>query len=93
MNQLEEERDARTDPDDPFNGTANGVFLPLQDQLSLPPPVQMPRRHENSSKNRETSQNLRKSIEKKNTKTQKEGLIVETNRVQGENILENRWIR
>ena len=31
MNQLEEERDARSDPDDPFNGTANGVFLPLQD--------------------------------------------------------------
>ena len=27
MNQLEEEEDARSDPDDPFNGTANGVFL------------------------------------------------------------------
>ena len=36
MNQLEEERDARSDPDDPFNSTANGVFLPLQDPLSLP---------------------------------------------------------
>ena len=34
--QLEEERDSRSDPDDPFNGTANGVFLPLQDPLSLP---------------------------------------------------------
>ena len=39
MKQLEEERGSRSDPDDPFNGTANGVFLPLQDPLSLPPPV------------------------------------------------------
>ena len=38
MKQLEEERDSRSDPDDPFNGTANGVFQPLQDPLSLPPP-------------------------------------------------------
>ena len=37
MKQLEEERDSRSDPDDPFNGTVNGVFLPLQDPLSLPP--------------------------------------------------------
>ena len=43
MKQLEEERDSRSDPDDPFNGTANGVFLPLQDPLSLPPPVQTPK--------------------------------------------------
>ena len=42
MKQLEEERDSRSDPDDPFNGTANSVFLPLQDLLSLPPPVQTP---------------------------------------------------
>ena len=38
MKQLEEERDSRSDPDDPFNGTANGVFLPLKGPLSLPPP-------------------------------------------------------
>ena len=43
MKQLEEERDSRSDPDDPFNGTANGVFLPLQDPISLPPPVQTPK--------------------------------------------------
>ena len=43
MKQLEEERDSRSDPDDPFNGTANGVFLPFQDPLSLPPPVQTPK--------------------------------------------------
>ena len=42
MKQLEEERDSRSNPDDPFNGTANGVFLPLQDPLSLPPPGQTP---------------------------------------------------
>ena len=29
MKQLEEERDSRSNRDDPFNGTANGVFLPL----------------------------------------------------------------
>ena len=43
MKQLEEERDSRSDPNDPFNGTANGVFLSLQDPLSLPPPVQTPK--------------------------------------------------
>ena len=43
MKQLEEERGSRSDPDDPFNGTANGVFLPLQDPLLLPPPVQTPK--------------------------------------------------
>ena len=57
MKQLEEERDSRSDPDDPFNGTANGVFLPLQDLLSLPPPVQTPKRQENNSENSELSQN------------------------------------
>ena len=65
MKQLEEERDSRSDPDDPFNGTANGVFLPLQDPLSLPPPVQMPKQQE--SENAEPSQNLRENIGKQNT--------------------------
>ena len=67
MKQLEEERDSRSDPDDPFNGTANGVFLPLQDPLSLPPPVQTPKRQENNSKNTEHSQNLRENIRRQNT--------------------------
>ena len=67
MNQLEEERDSRSDPDDPFNGTANGVFLPLQDPLSLPPPVQTPKQHENSSENREPSQNSWENVRKPNT--------------------------
>ena len=62
MKQLEEERDSRSDPDDPFNGTANGVFLPLQDPLSLPPPVQTPKRQENNSENSELSQNLRENV-------------------------------
>ena len=65
MKQLEEERDSRSDPDE-FNGTANGVFLPLQDPLSLPPPVQTPKRQENNSKNSEPSQNLRKNVRKQN---------------------------
>ena len=66
MKQLEEERDSRSDPDDPFNGTANGVFLPLQDPLSLPTPVQTPKRQENNSENSELSQNLWENIRKQN---------------------------
>ena len=67
MKQLEEERDSRSDPDDPFNGTANGVFLPLQNLLSLPPPVQTPKRHENNRENREPSQNSREDVRRQNT--------------------------
>ena len=67
MKQLEEERDSRSDPDDPFNGTANGVFLPLQDPLSLPPPVQTPKRQENNSENTEPSQNLWENVRRQNT--------------------------
>ena len=66
MKQLEEERDSRSDPDDPFNGTVNGVFRPLQDPLSLPPPVQTPKRQENSE-NTKPSQNLRENIRSWNT--------------------------
>ena len=62
MKQLEEERGSRSNPDDPFNGTANGVFLPLQDPLSLPPPVQSPKRQENNSENSELSQNSRENL-------------------------------
>ena len=67
MKQLEEERDSRSDPDDPFNGTANGVFQPLQDQLSLPPPVQMPKRQGNKSEDLEHFQNSHENIGKQNT--------------------------
>ena len=49
MNQLEEERDGRDDLDNPFNGTANSIFQPLQNELTLPRPVQTPRRQENNS--------------------------------------------
>ena len=66
MKQLEEERDSRSDPDDPFNSTANDVFLPLQDPLSLPPPVQTPKRHENNSENTELSQNSWENVGKQN---------------------------
>ena len=67
MKQLEEERDSRSDPDDPFNSTANGVFLPLQDPLSLPPPVQTPKRQENNSENAEPSQNSRENVRGQST--------------------------
>ena len=64
MKQLEEERDSRSDPDDPFNGTANGVFQPLQNLLSLPPPVQTPKRQGNNSEDSEHSQNSWKNVRK-----------------------------
>ena len=67
MKQLEEERDSTNDPDDLFNGTANGVFLPLQDPLSLPPLVQTPKRHKNNSENRESSQNSWEEVRRQNT--------------------------
>ena len=65
MKQLEEESDSRSDPDDPFNGTANGVFLPLQDPLLLQPPVQTPKRQENNSEKSELSQNSRENVRKR----------------------------
>ena len=67
MKQLEEERDSRSDPDDPFNGTANGVFQPLQDLLLLPPPVQTPKRQGNKSEDSEHFQNSREYVGKQNT--------------------------
>ena len=72
MKQLEEERDSRSNPDDPFNGTANGVFQPLQDPLSLPPPVQTPKRQGNNSEGSEHSQNSRKNVRKHNTASREE---------------------
>ena len=72
MKQLEEERDSRSDPDDPFNGTANSVFLPLQDPLSLPPPVQMPKRQGNNSEDSEHFQNSRENVGKQNTAKREE---------------------
>ena len=94
MKQLEEERDSRSDPDDPFNGTTNGVFLPLQDPLSLPPPVQTPKRHENNSENREPSQNSWEDVRRQKTarldERTKQSPLCKENHMNFENILENR---
>ena len=99
MKQLEEERDSRSDPDDPFNGTSNGVFQPLQDPLSLPPPVQSPKRQgsniekiQNIFKIREkTSENR---IQRREKKEEMRRLpLRKENRASFKNILENRWIR
>ena len=57
MNQLDEKLEARGDPDDPFNGSANSVYQPLPTSLSPPPPAQTPRRQE-VSESQEHSQNL-----------------------------------
>ena len=84
MKQLEEERDSRSDPDDPFNGTANGVFQPLQDPLSLPPPVQTPKRQGNNSKDSEHFQNSRENVEKQNTVSRVERRNETVTPVQGE---------
>ena len=59
MNQLDEELEARGDPDDPFNGSGNGVYQPLPANFSLPPPVQMSRRQD-VSEHQESSQNLQR---------------------------------
>ena len=67
MKQLEEERDSRSNPDDPFNGTTNGVFQPLQDPLSLPPPVQTPKSRGNNSEDLEHFQNSCENVGKQNT--------------------------
>ena len=56
MNQLDEELEARGDPDDLFNGSANGIYQPLPTSLSLPPPVQTPNNRK-VSESREHSQN------------------------------------
>ena len=98
MKQLEEERDSRSDPDDPFNGTANGFFQPLQDPLSLPPPVQTPKRQGNNSEDSEHFQNLWEYGGKQNSesKVEKRNKMVsprKENHASFENILENRWIR
>ena len=84
MKQLEEERDSRSDPDDLFNGTANGVFQPLQDQLSLPPPVQMPKRQGNNSKDPEHFQNSRKNVGKQSTASKVERRNEKVTPAQGE---------
>ena len=84
MKQLEEERDSRSDPDDPFNGTANGVFRPLQDPLSLPPPLQTPKRQENNSENTEPSQNSRENVRNQNTARQDDGIHAVVTPSQGE---------
>ena len=84
MKQLEEEEDSISDLDDPFNGTANGVFHPLQDPLSLPPPVQMPKRQGNNSEDSEHSQNLRKNVGKHNTASREERRNETVTSAQGE---------
>ena len=84
MKQLEEERDSRSDLDDPFNGTANGVFQPLQDLLSLPPPVQMPKRQGNNSEDLEHSHNSREYVGKQNTVSKVERRNETVTSVQGE---------
>ena len=84
MKQLEEERDSRSDPDDPFNGTANGVSQPLQDPLSLPPPEQMPKRQGNNSEGSEYSQNSWKNIRKHKTASREERRNETVTSAQGE---------
>ena len=84
MKQLEEERDSRSDPDDPFSGTANGVFQPLQDPLALPPPVQMPKRQGNNSKDSEHFQNSRENLENRNTAMREERRNGRVTSAQGE---------
>ena len=84
MKQLEEERDSRSDLDYPFNGTTNGVFLPLQDPLSLPPPVQTPKQQENNSDSTEPSQNSRKNVRRQSAARRDEKTNEAVTPMQGE---------
>ena len=85
MKQLEEERDSRSDLDDPFNGTANGVFQPLQDPLSPPPPVQMPKKRQgNNSEDSGHSQNLRENVRSWSTARQDKETHAAVTPTQGE---------
>ena len=55
MKQMEEELEARGDPDDPFNGSANGIFQPLTENFTLSLLVQTPRRQVNNSESSDYS--------------------------------------
>ena len=56
MDQLDKELEARGDPDDPFNGSTNGLYQPLPTNFSLPLPIQTLKRQD-VSEYRESSQN------------------------------------
>ena len=84
MKQLQEEEDSISDLDDPFNGTANGVFHPLQNPLSLPPPVQTPKRQGNNSEDSEHSQYSWKYVGKHNTASREERRNETVTSAQGE---------
>ena len=63
MTQLEWELETEGDPDDPFNGIANGIFKPIQrDFLPLPPPVQTQRRSENLIERKEHSSHSSRNV-------------------------------
>ena len=56
----------------------------IQDQLSLPPPVQMPKRQGNNSEDPEHFQNLRENVGKQNTASKVERRNEKVTPVQGE---------
>ena len=95
MKQLEEERDSRSDQENPFNGTANGVFLPLQDPLSLP----LQCKHQNDTRTAARIENLLKICGKMSEdRTQRDEMreqmkrspLCKESHANFENILENR---
>ena len=92
MKQLEEERDSRSDPDDPFNGTANGVFLPLQDPCTHQNDTKITARIENLLKTRGKMSRDRTQRDKMREQTKRSPLCKESH-ANFENILENRWTR
>ena len=56
----------------------------MQETLSLPPPVQTPKLHENSSENREPSQNSWEDVRRQNTARQDEKINEAVTPTQGE---------
>ena len=96
MKQLEEERDSRSDSDDPFNGTANVVFYPCKIRYHCP----LQYRHQSDKKTTARIQNLfkirRKTSEdrpqrEKMKEQMKQLPLHKESHANFKNILENRW--
>ena len=85
MNQLDEELIAWGNPDDPFNGSANGIFQPLHDNYLLPPPVQTPRKWECTNESSEHSRKLPKNTIKLQQSSTKKKKRVNVGSMQGAN--------
>ena len=88
---LEEEIKRRHDPDDPFDGTASGIFNPLEHDTRMPliplPEQKKPSQHKRKTEkfrlslpNTDAMDEARMSAQRAELKQQKETLHIEPNR-------------